>query len=544
GMTGTASTEAAEFHQIYNLEVVTVPTNRSLIRANYPDLVFKTEREKFQAVVDEIAELSEKGRPVLVGTISIEKSERLSRLLKARQVPHHVLNARYHEQEAQIVAQAGRFGAVTIATNMAGRGTDILLGGNPEFLIQAELKRLKDETEKGSPAGEEVPAAEIPPRIMEELRRKVQVQVEEEHKKVVALGGLHVLGTERHEARRIDNQLRGRSGRQGDPGSSRFTISLEDDLIRIFGENRLLEWTKASIPDGEAIEHPWLSKAIETAQKRVEMHNFDIRKRLLEYDNVMNRQREVIYRERRAVLEGGDLKSKILEMVDEAVEGIAALCAPEHHDPEEWDLKGAADALQGQFGVTIPGLEELGREDLVERLKEGARDAYHSRESALGPDQMRGLERWVMLQVIDSKWKDHLYAMDHLREGIGYRVYGQQDPLVEYQHEAFQMFTRMVESVRAEVVELIFKIQPVRPERAARIMTPTEFLHPEAPKASPLVPEAAAEPLPTDGRFQGSAEGPMADEPPAPIRRDHPKVGRNDPCPCGSGKKYKKCHGA
>ena len=539
GMTGTASTEAAEFHEIYSLEVVTIPTNQSLIRTNHPDVVFKSEREKFQAVVNEIAQLHQQGRPVLVGTVSIEKSERLSKLLQQRQIPHHVLNARYHEQEAQIVAQAGRFGVVTIATNMAGRGTDILLGGNLEFLFSAEVKRLRAEDSQHQ-AQDQV---EVPGEV-EELRRKIQAQVEEEHARVVALGGLHVLGTERHEARRIDNQLRGRSGRQGDPGSSRFYISLEDDLIRIFGENRLLEWTKAAIPEGEAIEHPWLSRAIETAQKRVELHNFDIRKRLLEYDNVMNRQREVIYKERRTVLEGEDLRPKILEMVEEAMDGILALHAPDHQDREEWDFKGLSSAVQGKFGIVVQGLETLAREEISERLKEVVHQAHQARDLALGPDPMRRLEQWVMLRTIDEKWKDHLYAMDHLREGIGYRVYGQQDPLVEYQHEAYEMFTQMVGSIRTEVVELIFRVQPVQAERVARVFEPTEFLHPEAPRASErAVSESVArEPL------QGLAQEP-ADQPATPVRREHPKVGRNDPCPCGrldgAGRplKYKKCHG-
>ncbi|MBI1953630.1 MAG: preprotein translocase subunit SecA [Candidatus Omnitrophica bacterium] len=526
GMTGTAVTEAAEFHQIYNLEVVSIPTNRPLIRNSHPDVVFKTEREKFQAVVEEIAELNQQGRPVLVGTISIEKSERLSELLKRRQIPHHVLNARYHEQEAQIVAQAGRHKGVTIATNMAGRGTDILLGGNPDFLLAAQVKPL--ESEAGSP---------LPPEKLTALRQEILSQVANEHDRVVAVGGLHVIGTERHESRRIDNQLRGRSGRQGDPGSSRFYISLEDDLIRIFGENRLLEWTKAAIPEGEAIEHPWLTRAIETAQKRVELHNFEIRKRLLEYDNVMNRQREVIYKERRRVLEGQSLKAKILEMMDEAVEGMLLLYAPETQDPEEWDLKTLGEALTNTFGVSGAGTA-LPRQELREEILEAVRQAYEAREQALGGEPMRRLEQWVMLQVIDTKWKDHLYNMDHLREGIGYRVYGQQDPLVEYQHEAYQTFTRMVESVRAEVVELIFRIQSVQMERVSRILSPTAFLHPEAPQ---VVPPAVG---PRAAREDGAGGLPEGDERPLPLRRENPKVGRNDPCPCGSNKKFKRCHGA
>ena len=636
GMTGTASTEAAEFHQIYHLEVVTIPTNCTLIRTNYQDVVYRSETEKFLAIVEEIVELHTAGRPVLVGTVSIEKSERLSQLLKQpapvadwlerqrRQIlkeleagtwkiadpsfqsdcarllkgsgtlgheqvstlaerlkkldpkssllypleklsrtalalghiregiSHHVLNARYHEQEAQIVAQAGRYKGVTIATNMAGRGTDILLGGNPQFLFQEELKRRQ----QISSGGKEASPQELPPDVQDEISKSIQAQVEKEHEQVVAVGGLHVLGTERHESRRIDNQLRGRAGRQGDPGSSRFYVSLEDDLIRIFGEeNRLLEWTKAAMPEGEAMEYGMLSRAIETAQKRVELHNFEIRKRLLEYDNVMNRQREVIYKERRSVLEGQDLKPKILEMLDELVEGLLSVYAPEHQDPEEWDVKALWESMQSQFGITTP-LEEKsrqGKEELADQLLEAAHEAYETREQVLGADQMRRLERWVMLQVIDSKWKDHLYGMDHLREGISYRVYGQQDPLVEYQHEAYEMFTRMVESVRAEVVDLIFRIQPVHADRVARVLAPTQFLHPEAPHpavGSPQPIDSAPRPYESGGAAEEPflrpfEPGPQAaQEASATVRRDHPKIGRNDPCYCGSGKKFKKCHGS
>jgi preprotein translocase subunit SecA len=544
GMTGTASTEAAEFSQIYKLEVVTIPTNQPLIRTHHADVVYRTEREKFEAVGQEISELYAKGRPVLVGTVSIEKSERLSALLKRRQIPHHVLNARYHEMEAQIVAQAGRYKGVTIATNMAGRGTDILLGGNPDFLTAAEIRRrqesLKNQAqEKGLAPEGAVP--DLPAGQMEKVRGDIQQQVKQEHDQVVSIGGLHVLGTERHESRRIDNQLRGRCGRQGDPGSSRFYLSLEDDLLRLFGENRLLEWTKASIPEGEAIEHPWLTKAVETAQKRVEMHNFEIRKRLLEYDNVMSRQREVIYKERRAVLEGRELKPKILEMVEEAASGLMDLHAPETQEPEEWDCKALADAAQNQFGVSLVG-REGDREDWKEQLVQAVHTAYEAREHSFGAEQMRRLEQWVMLQVIDSKWKDHLYGMDHLREGIGYRVYGQQDPLVEYQHEAYEMFNRMIESVRAEVVEVIFKIQRVQEERR-RILAPTQFSHPEAPSAAAAQgPPAAMNPK---AFREGTNEPLIPGFHPGPQAQAYAeKVGRNDPCQCGSKKKFKKCHGA
>ena len=628
GMTGTASTEASEFHEIYKLEVVTIPTNRPLIRTNHQDVVYRTVGEKYLDVVQEIAEMHAAGRPVLVGTISIEKSERLSQLLKQpgplmewlqkqrRQlleelgkgklrfpdeafrgdlekllkgaaaprpaelqplaqrlktadpksallyplermartalavekvregIPHHVLNARYHELEAQIVAQAGRFGGVTIATNMAGRGTDILLGGNPEFLAAAEIKRMQE-----AAAGAEVPEEEKG-KILARTREQVQA----EHEKVVSVKGLHVLGTERHESRRIDNQLRGRSGRQGDPGSSRFYVSLEDDLMRIFGENRLIEMVKAQILEGEVIEMKMMTRALESAQKRVEMHNFEIRKQLLRYDDVMNRQREVIYKERRGVLEGQNLKEKILEMAEESVDGLLTLYAPEQQEREEWNFKELCDAFQAQFGVGVPiEAKDLGREELGNRLTELASQTYEQREKDFGPEAMRRLEQWVMLQVIDSKWKDHLYSMDHLREGIGYRVYGQQDPLVEYQHEAYQMFTQMVAAVRAEVVELIFRVQAVKSEPARRVLTPTEFLHPEAQGVAQMPRLPAAMPTP-DGdpvsrSFGLTASGPQSG-PPVPVHREEPKVGRNDPCPCGkldnAGRpmKYKKCHGA
>jgi preprotein translocase subunit SecA len=561
GMTGTASTEAAEFYEIYKLDVVTIPTHRPLIRVNHPDVVFKTEREKFEAICQEITQLHAQGRPVLVGTVSIEKSERLSAMLKRRQIPHHVLNAKYHEMEAQIVAQAGRFKAVTIATNMAGRGTDILLGGNADFLIAAEIQRRQEALSKaqGAPAADSHSDGRLSSEEIEEIRLKIQAQVEKEHEQVVALGGLHVIGTERHEARRIDNQLRGRAGRQGDPGSSRFYVSLEDDLIRLFGENRLLEWAKAGIPEGEAIEHPFMTRAIETAQKRIEMHNFEIRKQLLKYDDVMNRQREVIYKERRQVLEGRNLKAKMLEMVEEMISGWVELYAPQHVGPEEWDLSGLKQAVEVRLGLTPPDVKADSPQQLTEILKELAHRVYEEREASLGSEQMRRLEQWVMLQVIDTKWKDHLYAMDHLREGIGYRVYGYQDPLVEYQHEAYQMFTQMIASIRSEIAELIFRIQPVRMERAPRILTPTEFLHPEAPQ--PTLAQSgktSGGPYPTSATREikpdESASDWVADQmrgrkeihsgPTVSYRRQQPKVGRNDPCPCGSGKKFKRCHGA
>ena len=518
GMTGTASTEAAEFHEIYKLDVVTIPTNRPLIRTNHPDQVYKTAREKFNAVVEEIADLYQKGRPVLVGTISIEKSERVSELLKRRDIPHQVLNAKYHELEAMIVAQAGRYQGVTIATNMAGRGTDILLGGNPPFLVTQELKRRGIEPEQAEPA--------LRSSLLEQLQR----QVEEEHQKVVALGGLHVLGTERHESRRIDNQLRGRSGRQGDPGSSRFYLSLEDDLMRIFGSDRVATiMTKLGMQEGEVIEHGLVTKSIEIAQKRVELQNFEIRKQLLKYDDVMNKQREVIYAERRRVLEGRMLKERVLEMLDQLLDDLQAAYAGEAVPPDEWDLKGLRDAVATSWGIDVGPLEEVkDREALRDRLSGQVRAAYEQKEQAVGPEMMRQIEQTVLLQVIDTKWKDHLYAMDHLREGIHLRAYGQSDPLVEYQHEAYRMFTDLVASIKGEAIEFIFRLQAVRARPVPQVFRPQQFLHPDPTRAAPPA-------------------GTVLTEPQAAIdvgeNRPWQKVGRNEPCPCGSKLKYKKCHG-
>jgi preprotein translocase subunit SecA len=513
GMTGTADTEAGEFAKIYKLDVVVVPTNRSLIRTNYPDVVYKTEREKFDAVVGEIKELHEAGRPVLIGTVSIEKSERLSKLLRRTGVPdHQVLNAKYHEQEAEIVAQAGRAGAVTIATNMAGRGTDILLGGNPDFLARELLrKRGMDPLEASE---------EDRRRAAEEARRTT----DEEHRRVVELGGLHILATERHESRRVDNQLRGRAGRQGDPGSSRFYLSLEDDLLRIFGSERIQKiMTHLGMEEGEPIEHRLVTRAILTAQKRVEAHHFEIRKHLLEYDDVMNKQREVIYGMRREILDGASQEDTIQEWMDELLDGVVTLYAGEGVHPEDWDLGGLGEALHRQFDVKLPAVaaarEVTSREDLRVALEEAVRTRYAARAQELGADLLRQLERWVMLQIIDTQWKDHLLSMDHLKEGIGLRGYGQRDPLTEYKREAFDLFQEMVDRVKATVVELLFKMQVTR-EAAER------------PAPRPAAPRPTPAPLslsrgPSERRAEPSRPG--------------QKVGRNDSCPCGSGKKYKKC---
>jgi len=512
GMTGTADTEAAEFAKIYELDVVVAPTNRPLIRTNYPDVVYKTEREKFDAVVREIKELNEQGRPVLIGTVSIEKSERLSKLLRKHGIPHQVLNAKYHEKEAEIVAQAGRAGAVTIATNMAGRGTDILLGGNADFMAKEFLyKRGLDPI--GAPDGERG-------RAYEEARRVT----EDEHRRVVERGGLHILGTERHESRRIDNQLRGRSGRQGDPGSSRFYLSLEDDLLRIFGSERIQKiMNHLGMEEGEPIEHRLVTRAIQTAQKRVETHHFEIRKHLLEYDDVMNKQREVIYGMRRQILGGESQEETIQEWMEELLDGIVDIYVTADVHPEDWDLTGLGEAMHRQFDVKMPAAvhsrEVASRDSMRDVLKNASQARYAARESELGTEVLRQLERWVMLQIIDAQWKDHLLSMDHLKEGIGLRGYGQRDPLTEYKREAFDLFQEMVDRVRATVVELLVKMQVTR-EGAERPA-------PRAPRPATPVREVALSHTPSERRPDAGRPG--------------QKIGRNDPCPCGSGKKYKKC---
>ncbi|MCM8801061.1 MAG: preprotein translocase subunit SecA [Candidatus Omnitrophica bacterium] len=523
GMTGTAFTEVNEFKAIYQLDVVVIPTNRPLIRTNFPDCIYKTEKEKFNAVVEEIVELYNKGRPVLVGTISIEKSERLSEMLKLRGIPHQVLNAKYHEMEAQIIAQAGRLKAVTIATNMAGRGTDILLGGNPDYMAKNLLRQKMKLSD---------------PNYHQEYKKLVEKFKQEtdlEHKKVVELGGLHVIGTERHEARRIDNQLRGRSGRQGDPGSSRFYVSLEDDLMRLFGSDRLIGiMDRLGLEEGQVIEHPWVTKSIEIAQKRVEQHNFDIRRQLLEYDNVMNKQREVIYTQRRQILEGVSLKEDILNILEKILNNILVFYIPDNLSAKEWDLSGFISTINSKFALNI-NIDEIKLEDkdmLKKELYNRIIMAYEEKEKALGYDLMRNLERMVFLQIIDTKWKEHLYTMDTLREGIGLRGYGQCDPLVEYKREAFQYFSQMITSIENETIETIFRLQPIIPEKAVRGIfssLPQELSHPRLEKFQSSSLDSRSESFPSS-------------EKPIPVKNTV-KVGRNDPCPCGSGKKYKKCCG-
>ena len=552
GMTGTADTEAAEFAQIYNLDVMVIPTNRPLVRHHRNDVVYKTKREKLNAAVEEIAEQCKAGRPVLVGTTSIEKSEEVSTLLKRRGIPHQVLNAKpmYAEREAEIVAQAGRFKAVTISTNMAGRGTDILLGGTPKFLA-ADLVRRGEVSRDGlDPVEYEKVLAEVrdmqryglletdDPESYAVALARVRKQIWAEHQKVVELGGLHIVGTERHEARRIDNQLRGRAGRQGDPGSSRFYLSLEDDLLRLFAQDRIGKiMDKLGMQEGEPIEHPWVTRAIETAQKRVEAHNFEIRKHLLEYDDVNNTQRKIIYGERRQLLETEDIREVIEGMLEEALDGVLVIYTSEDAYPEAWDMGGLAEAVKRQFDLHViwskEEIEALTRALLKDELLEKIRAAYRAKETQVGTDMMRYLERMILLQVVDSQWKDHLLGMDHLKEGIGLRGYGQKDPLIEYKREGFELFEGMEGRIAKEAIEYLMKVQvAVEPERVAQAADLLEL---------PLAPSGdgrrGRQREATPGRSLGPAAAPA-------VAASRAKIGRNEPCPCGSGKKYKKCCGA
>ncbi len=536
GMTGTAETEAAEFEKIYELEVIPVPTNRVLIRDEYPDMVYRTEREKLNAVVEEIRDMNQQGRPVLVGTTSIGKSEKLSQMLKRGGVKHVVLNAKYHEMEAEIVAQAGRKGAVTIATNMAGRGTDILLGGNADYLAKVAVKRKSED-------------GEVPDDLWEKELAKAKREVTSEHEEVIRAGGLHILGTERHESRRIDNQLRGRAGRQGDPGSSRFYLSLEDDLMRIFGSDCISGlMQKMGMEEGVPIEHGMVTRAIERAQKQVESQNFSMRKHLLEYDDVMNKQRVAIYRLRREILEGKEQRDYILELAGNVLDFLVDQHLPADVDPEEWDVDVFRQALSRQYGLDNAGLsgidwEDLGRDDIKDELRKRILDKYAKKESYIGPDLMRTHERIIMLQVVDSQWKDHLYAMDHLKEGIGLRGYGQRDPLIEYKKESFDMFEAMWDRIEEEIVRVLYLLQPVR-EPSALEMRPQGRplrLTFNDPSEAPAAFEPRERPVNVGPRreSQGGVDAAVKT-----VRRATEKVGRNDPCPCGSGKKYKKCCGA
>ncbi len=472
GMTGTAATEAAEFQSIYNLDVVEIPTNRPLIRYEYPDVIYRTKKEKWEAVINEIIENHKRGRPVLVGTISIENSEYLSSLLKKKGIKHVVLNAKYHEMEAKIIAQAGRVGAVTIATNMAGRGVDILLGGNPEFLASEQLKK------------EGIDPAKATQEQWEKALAEAKKITEEEHKKVVSMNGLHIIGTERHEARRIDNQLRGRAGRQGDPGSSRFYLSLEDDLMRIFGSDRISAlMARIGMSNGIPIEHKMVTKAIERAQKQVEAQNFSIRKHLLEYDDVMNKQRETIYSLRKEILQGKNMKEHIQELIVTLVEWLMDSYLKKDRDAEDWDIDGLQKAIASQFGVDIKGIDIDWETDTFEEVKEKIlktlNEIYEEKERLLGEVQMREFERLIMLQVIDTQWKDHLLGMDYLKEGIGLRGYGQRDPLVEYKKESYEMFQAMMDRIEEDTIRYLFLLQPIVEEMTQREERPLYYQNPQ-----------------------------------------------------------------
>jgi preprotein translocase subunit SecA len=492
----------------------------AMIRDDRQDVVYASEREKYEAVAEEIVELRERGQPVLVGTVSIEKSERLSDLLKKRKVPHVVLNAKFHEKEAEIVAQAGRSGAVTIATNMAGRGTDIVLGGNAEALAVHELKEIRETEEYERRLGQ---------------LREVCLK---DRETVLAAGGLHIIGTERHESRRVDNQLRGRSGRQGDPGSSRFYLSLEDDLMRIFGSDRLQNiMRRLGMEEGIPIEHGMVSRSIERAQKQVEARNFETRKHLLEYDDVMNRQREEIYGMRREILRGEQARDRVLGLGETILDYILGRHLSEDKSPEEWDLAAADIDLQEYYGLRPGSFEYAGkhREETRDQLWKSLLEIYDRKESILGPEMMRTHEKFVMLQVVDQQWKDHLLALDHLKEGIGLRGYGQRDPLIEYKKESFELFTLMKERIEDQIVQYLFKLQPVSREESEA----AEARERRAPVAMP----SRRAPANVNYSYGAAASGGQ-DAKVETIQRQAPKVGRNDPCPCGSGRKYKKCHGA
>ena len=576
GMTGTAETEATEFAKIYELDVFSVPTNRELIRIEEPDLVYRTEREKYAAIVDDILEQQEEGRPVLVGTVSIEKSERLSGLLKRRGIKHVVLNAKYHDKEAEIVAQAGRSGTVTIATNMAGRGTDILLGGNPEHM--ARRQALADEVAERLPEGEAkfVDDAEhvyfvhdgfyrVPRQAWERILDEYKAQTDTDHEAVVDAGGLHIIGTERHEARRIDNQLRGRAGRQGDPGSSRFYLSLEDDLMRIFGSDRIQGlMDRLGMEEGVPIEHGMVTKAIERAQKQVEAQNFSVRKHLLEYDDVMNKQREGVYALRRELLEGTiviedeeelDTHEYVLTLAEGAIDEAVQTHCSRDVDPDEWDLTALRQNVEELFGLDTEDLDEIdldekSPDEMHDALWSLARNRYEERTSALDADLLQRVERDLMLQVVDAQWKDHLYGLDHLKEGIGLRGYGQRNPLVEYKRESFTMFQAMKQRIDEDTLRYLWRLRPVvrdgdgngsgrQPPAPARRATPLSFNDPgRQAQAFAGASATAGTTGPRPARTGGD------DAPVKTVRRDMPKVGRNQPCPCGSGKKYKKCHGA
>ena len=530
GMTGTAMTEEQEFREIYGMDVIEIPTNKPVIRKDLPDVVYKTENGKFNAVIEQVRECHEKGQPVLVGTVSIETSERLSALLKRRGIKHQVLNAKYHEKEAEIVAQAGQYGAVTIATNMAGRGTDIMLGGNAEFLAKNQMRKegyyenlIVEATGFGDTDDEEIIEAR---KRFTELSKEFKEKLRPEAEKVREAGGLFIVGTERHESRRIDNQLRGRSGRQGDPGCSRFFLSLEDDLMRLFGGDRINSLMDSlKIDENMPIENRILTNTIENAQSKIEGRNFGIRKNVLQFDDVMNKQREIIYGQRNKVLDGENLKDSILAMMDETVDSAVAMYLPEGVEPEHWNMEGFRNYFIGMIAGDLLNIEpdqlkHVNRKELSDQIKEKVRDLYARREQDLGEQITRELERVVLLKEVDTKWMDHIDAMDELKKGISLRSYGQKDPVVEYRIEGFDMFDEMIAGIREETVKILL-LAPFRKPGAGQPQ--------EAPKR-----EQVAKPTAT------SSDGTVA---PATIRRQGKKVGRNDPCPCGSGKKYKNCCG-
>ncbi|MGH2771190.1 MAG: preprotein translocase subunit SecA [Actinomycetota bacterium] len=537
GMTGTAKTQAAEFANVYKLEVFEVPTNRSMVRQDHPDVIYQSEDSKWKAVTEDVATRHEEGQPVLLGTVSIEKSERLSGYLKRRGVLHHVLNAKQHEREAYIIAQAGRVGAVTVATNMAGRGVDILLGGNGEYLARNEMAARgwdNDAYLLELMAPEQRAAYEAEYKALADAKRE---EVQAEHDQVVARGGLYVLGTERHESRRIDNQLRGRSGRQGDPGASRFYLCLEDDLMRYFATGMISTvMDRLKIPEDMPIESRMVTKAIERAQSQVESQNFEIRKNVLKYDEVMNRQREVVYSQRSALLEGVDFGEKALDFVADCLESILQSFANREVLDEEWDWDGLEAAISPLYPSKLAGTldhETTSYDRLLEAYLEEALAYYHQREEEVGKERFRELERLVFLSVLDNKWREHLYEMDYLREGIGLRAYGQRDPLIEYQREAYDMFQSMMATVKEEFVRYMFHVQVVEEPQASPEATRPRLVAASHGAASALRPAAVA---------AGAQDGTQEPSSAGPARSD--KVPRNAPCPCGSGRKYKKCHGA
>jgi len=523
GMTGTAETEEAEFQDIYKLDVVVIPTNKPMIRHDHGDVVYKNEAGKFNAVIRQIIECHQKGQPVLVGTVTIEKSELLSKLLKKQGIPHEVLNAKYHEKEAEIIAQAGKLGAVTISTNMAGRGTDIMLGGNAEFLAKKEMKKrgftdemLVEATGFSETDDEEILEARA---TFKQLYEQFKPEIDKEHEQVVEAGGLFIIGTERHESRRIDNQLRGRSGRQGDPGESRFYISLEDDLMRLFGSERLERMVDGlGLADDEPITHQMLTGAIENAQKRVEGRNFQIRKHVLQYDDVMNVQRNTIYSERQRVLNGENLRDSIYKMIDEFVDATIASYTGSADYPDDWNLAGLTDYVEsiympkGALTFTREEFERLTRDKLREILLETAHARYEEKEAEFGAEAFREIERIILLQVVDRKWMDHIDNMDQLRQGIGLRAYAQRDPVIEYKEEGYNMYEEMLGAIGEDVIKFLFNVRAERKMEREAVAQPTATSH-------------------GDGTLEKK-----------PVTKGN-KVGRNDPCPCGSGKKYKKCCG-